>query len=42
MAGICERCDNESLMFANMPMFPSFCFVCDPVPKGVIVIQEEE
>ncbi len=35
MAEICNRCGEEALMFANLPMFPTFCAICDPTPEGV-------
>lgn len=43
MAEMCYRCGHESLMFANMPMFPTFCAICDPTPEGVqlIIIETE-
>ena len=42
MAEICPKCGEESLMFANMPMFPTFCALCDPTPAGVQLIMWEE
>jgi hypothetical protein len=42
MSEICMRCNNQSLMFANMPMFPTFCYNCDPTPEGVLLIEVTE
>lgn len=42
MSEICNRCGEQSLMFANLPMFPTFCLNCDPMPDGVQIIKTEE
>lgn len=42
MSEICIRCGEQSLMFANLPMFPTFCLNCDQTPKGVQVFTMEE